>query len=107
METNLTKISIEKVKKLYTVLTVQEYYTSSVKCTNILPDGQKVFDATLYSAKTLQEEQELIESVVQKCVDAGASIVQFKCTDEQGHRCYVDYKVHELMPAGTLLTNNI
>ena len=104
IKTPLPKISIEKVKKLYpTVVRVEEYYTTELKWMAILPNGKKVYDPSLYHANTLQEEQDRIEDVVKQCIEAGASIVQFKCTDEQGHRVYVDYKVHELMPSGTLL----
>jgi len=98
-------INLSKVKKLYDkILGVEEYFDPINKWTSILPEGTDVrADETYqyYSAERLMKikagEDPERERVVKLCINAGATIIQFKCLDKFGVECYPDYKVGELI----------
>ena len=108
METTNYKIDLTPVRKLYNkIINVEEYRHPVNGWTHILPNGKLVTDEDLYKPKQrcnkitqgyeIVPDMEIVERVVQMCIDAGATVIQFCCKDEHKNRCYPDYKVSELI----------
>lgn len=105
---NKMKINLSPIRSLYKkVICVEEYYHPYMKWTNVFPDGTDIRDPENYYKELNMKvsdgngeitfNTDLIERVVKKCIDSGATIIQFKCTDKDNEYCYPDYKVTELI----------
>ncbi len=103
----MEKINLTPIRTLYEkIISIEEYYTPQSKWTHLLPDGSDLRKEDVYyralnmqvpeSGGEIQFADNIIEKIVQKCIDAGAMIIQFKCRDKNKELCYPDYKVSEL-----------
>lgn len=98
-----TKINLNLVHHLFNkIINIEEYYHPTEKWTCILPDGIDVRNPELYyetvpGAKGSHElVPDIMERIVQRCIDAVAVRIQFKCRDKFGELCFPDYNVPEL-----------
>lgn len=98
-----SKIDLSRVYKLYEkIVQLEQFFIPTKGWSSILPDGTDVRNGDLYyelipnATSSNEISPDIRERLVQRCLDAGATHVQFKCTDKNREYCYPDYKISEL-----------
>lgn len=105
---SIMKVNIDHIRVLYKkVVSIEEYFHPTNKWTHILPDGTNLQNPNVYYKELdikfppgggeITFNEDIIERLVQKCIDTGATMIQFKCRDQNNEYAYPDYKINELL----------
>ncbi len=108
MEIDIAKINFDKVYKLYKkIINIEEYFHPVKKWTHVLPDGRILSSESTYRSypnypilikeSGVIEFPEILKDLVKRCIEDGATQIQFKCVDEKGAYSYPDYKIEEII----------